>query len=189
VSARLLKVGLFSYNLTREGPGQRAVVMSPEVMRLAFWHTREGMSQRRIYRWQWLRSIIINKWAMGLPHINTALRRFLLRLGGIKIGKGSFVGMHGWFEDVYPHRITIGDNVTISFQVTLVAHGPKRDRSNMDIVIEDGAYIGCHVTVLPGVTIGKKAGVGAGSVVTKDVPAGAVVVGNPARILRQKPED
>lgn len=156
---------------------------------LAFWHTREGMSQRQIYRWQWIRSIIINKWAMGLPHINTRLRRFLLRLGGIKMGKSGFVGMHGWFEDLYTHRIIIGDNVTISFQVTLVAHGRKSDPSNMDIVIEDGAYVGCHVTILPGVTIGKKAGVGAGSVVTKDVPPGAVVVGNPARILRQRSDD
>ncbi len=156
---------------------------------LVFWHTREDMPHKQLYRWQWLRSIIINKWAMGLPHINTPLRRFLLRLGGINMGKGSFVGMHGYFDDLCTHRITIGDNVTISFQVTLVAHGPKSDPSNMDIVIEDGAYVGCHVTILPGVTIGKKAGVGAGSVVTKDVPPGAVAVGNPARILRQESED
>ena len=156
---------------------------------LAFWHAREGLSQKQLYRWQWLRSLLINKWAMGLPHINTALRRFLLRLGGIKMGKDGFVGMHGWFEDLYTHRIIIGEHVTISFQVTLVAHGPRRDSSNMDIVIEDGAYVGCHVTILPGVTIGKKAGVGAGSVVTQDVPPGAVVVGNPARILRQRSDD
>ena len=152
-----------------------------------FWHTKEGMSHRQIYRWQWLRSIIINKWAMGLPHINTPLRKFLLRLGGLNVGKGGFIGMHGWFEDMVPHRVTIGDNVTMSFQVTLVAHGPKADPSNMDIVIKDGAYIGCNVTILPGVTIGEKAGVGACAVVTKDVPPGAIVVGNPARILRQRP--
>jgi len=85
-----------------------------------------------------------------------------------------------------PHRVTIGDNVTMSFQVTLVAHGPKSDPSNMNIVIEDGAYVGCNVTILPGVTVGKGAGVGACAVVTKDVPAGAIVAGNPARILRMK---
>lgn len=153
-----------------------------------FWHTRESMSHRQIYRWQWLRSIIINKWAMGLPHINTPLRKFLLRLGGLTVGKGGFIGMHGWFEDMVPHRVSIGDNVTMSFQVTLVAHGPKADPSNMDIVIKDGAYIGCNVTILPGVTIGENAGVGACAVVTKDVPPGAIVVGNPARVLRQRPE-
>jgi len=153
-----------------------------------FWHTQEGMESKQVYRWQWLRSTIINKWAMGLPHINTPLRKFLLRLGGLNVGKGGFVGMGGWFEDMVPHRVTIGENCTISFRVTLVAHGPKSDPSNMDIVIEDGAYIGCNATILPGVTIGKGAGVGACAVVTKDVPAGAIVAGNPACILRQKSE-
>ena len=153
-----------------------------------FWHTQEGMESKQVYRWQWLRSTIINKWAMGLPHINTPLRKFLLRLGGLNVGKGGFVGMGGWFEDMVPHRVTIGENCTISFRVTLVAHGPKSDPSNMDIVIEDGAYIGCNATILPGVTIGKGAGVGACAVVTKDVPPGAIVAGNPARVLRHKSE-
>ncbi len=153
---------------------------------MEFWHTSEDMTLKQLYRWQWLRSLLINKWAMGLPHINTRLRIFLLRLAGMEIGKGSFVGMDGWLEDLYTHRVRIAANVTISFRVTLVAHGPKSAPSNMDIVIEEGAYIGCNATVLPGVTIGKNAGVGACSVVTKDVPPGAVVAGNPARILRMK---
>ncbi len=125
---------------------------------------------------------------MGLPHINAPLRKRLFRLGGIRIGKGGFVDMHGWFEDLYTHRAVIGDNVTLSFRVTLVAHGPKSHPEKMDIVIEDGAYIGCNATILPGVTVGRGAGVGACAVVTKDVPPGAVVAGNPARILRTKEE-
>jgi UDP-2-acetamido-3-amino-2,3-dideoxy-glucuronate N-acetyltransferase len=51
-------------------------------------------------------------------------------------------------------------------------------------VVERGASIGSNATILGGVTIGARALVGAGSVVTKDVPAGAVVAGNPARIVR-----
>jgi len=51
-------------------------------------------------------------------------------------------------------------------------------------VIRRGAKIGANVTILPGVVIGENALVGAGSVVAKDVPAGAVVVGNPARVIR-----
>ena len=156
---------------------------------MEFWHTMEGMTHKQLYRWQWLRSLLINKWAMGLPHINTRLRMFLLRLGGMEVGKGSFVGMDGWLEDLYTHRVHIAENVTISFRVTLVAHGPKSDSTNMDIVIERGAYIGCNATILPGVTIGQGAGVGACSVVTKDVPAGAIVAGNPARILRHKSDE
>jgi acetyltransferase-like isoleucine patch superfamily enzyme len=51
--------------------------------------------------------------------------------------------------------------------------------------IEAGAIIGANATLLPGVRIGARALVGAGAVVTKDVPSGAVVVGNPARIVKQ----
>jgi acetyltransferase-like isoleucine patch superfamily enzyme len=52
-------------------------------------------------------------------------------------------------------------------------------------VIKRGAKIGANSTLLPGVVIGENALVGAGSVVVDDVPPGAVVVGNPARVIRQ----
>jgi bifunctional N-acetylglucosamine-1-phosphate-uridyltransferase/glucosamine-1-phosphate-acetyltransferase GlmU-like protein len=52
------------------------------------------------------------------------------------------------------------------------------------VIIETRAWLGAHVTVLKGVHIGAGAVIGAGSVVTKDIPAGAVAVGNPARVLR-----
>ena len=149
-----------------------------------FWRTWEGMEARRCYRYQWVRSILINKWAMGLPHINIGLRKFLLRLGGIRIGSGGFIGMDGWFEECYPHRVEIGDNVTISFRVTLVAHGPRRT-DDMRIILEDNVYIGCNTTVLAGVTIGKGARIGAGSMVTKDVPPGAMAAGVPCKVLRE----
>ncbi len=52
------------------------------------------------------------------------------------------------------------------------------------IVIEDNVWLGGHVTVLPGVTIGRNTVVGAGSVVTKDLPPNVVAAGNPARVIR-----
>ena len=52
-------------------------------------------------------------------------------------------------------------------------------------VIKKGAKIGANATILPGVVVGENALVGAGAVVVRDVPAGAVVVGNPARIVNQ----
>ncbi len=147
-----------------------------------FWRTDEEMEARQIYRWQWLRCVLINRWAMGLPHINTRLRKALMRLGGITIGEGGFIGMDGWYEECYPHRLIIGDNVTISFRVTLVAHGPRRT-DDMRVIIEDDVYIGCNTTVLAGVTIGRGARVGAGSVVAKNVAPGTTVAGVPARVL------
>jgi maltose O-acetyltransferase len=53
------------------------------------------------------------------------------------------------------------------------------------VVIEDNAWIGGAAILLPGVRIGRNAVVGAGAVVTRDVPADTVVVGNPARVIRQ----
>jgi acetyltransferase-like isoleucine patch superfamily enzyme len=55
-------------------------------------------------------------------------------------------------------------------------------------LVKAGASIGSGATILCGVTIGEKALVGAGSVVTKDVPANAIVAGNPARVLRRVSE-
>ena len=57
------------------------------------------------------------------------------------------------------------------------------------VVLEDDVLIGANAVIIEGVRIGKGAVVGAGSVVTKDVPAGAVVVGNPAKIIKEEKDD
>jgi acetyltransferase-like isoleucine patch superfamily enzyme len=86
--------------------------------------------------------------------------------------------------------ITIEDNVTISHRVMILTHtdagtSPLRDRvletSHAPVVIRRGAYIGANVTILEGVEVGEASIVGAGAVVTRPVPAGAVVVGVPAK--------
>jgi UDP-2-acetamido-3-amino-2,3-dideoxy-glucuronate N-acetyltransferase len=92
--------------------------------------------------------------------------------------------------------VTIGDRVFIGHNVTFIndkypaATNPDgsmqtdADWSVDPIVVEEGASIGSSVTVLCGVTIGKNAVVGAGSVVTKDIPPCQVWAGNPARFLK-----
>jgi acetyltransferase-like isoleucine patch superfamily enzyme len=80
----------------------------------------------------------------------------------------------------------IGPNVVFTNAKYPLAPGAK-DRL-VGPRIRRGAKIGAHVTILPGVVIGEYALVGAGSVVVRDVPAGAVVVGNPARVIRQVAE-
>ena len=60
-----------------------------------------------------------------------------------------------------------------------------RRTSALPVMIEDGCWIGGGVIILPGVTIGQKSVIGAGSVVTKDIPANSLAVGNPCRVIRK----
>ena len=101
---------------------------------------------------------------------------------------------------VAPARIQIGDNALIGPYVVINSGGhryadpdnPIRDQGHVDkpIVIESDAWIGAHATILPGITIGKGAIIGAGAVVTKDVASFAVVGGVPARHIKwRRPPD
>ncbi|MBQ9940765.1 MAG: acyltransferase [Clostridia bacterium] len=139
------------------------------------------------YRCQWIRSLFSRE-AAKIPHINNGVRKMLYRLSGIKIGKGGFIGMGNIFDDVHPENVVIEDNAVISFGVTIVAHGPKRTMKPDEkmIILRHDSYVGTGVLILPGVEIGHHASVGAGSVVTKSVPPGAVVAGCPAKILYYK---
>jgi UDP-2-acetamido-3-amino-2,3-dideoxy-glucuronate N-acetyltransferase len=96
---------------------------------------------------------------------------------GVQIWDGSVIG-----DDVF-----IGPNAT--FSNDLYPRSKQYPREFHGIKIKNGASIGANATLLPGVTIGERALVGAGAVVTKDVPARAVVVGNPAKIIRYLEDD
>lgn len=82
----------------------------------------------------------------------------------------------------------IGDNVFIGPNATFTNDMFPRSKQYPEkfsgITIEESASIGANATILPGVTIGKNAMIGAGAVVTQSVPANAVVIGNPAKIIR-----
>lgn len=90
-------------------------------------------------------------------------------------------------------RITIGNNVSIAYNVLIQDsdyHATYDDNGNskpqtLPIVIGDNVWIGANAIILKGVNIGESSVVGAGSVVTKDVPPYSLVVGNPARIIKQ----
>lgn len=88
-----------------------------------------------------------------------------------------FIGSH----------VMIGPNVTIATAGHPVEPSLRRKgiQFNKPVHIGDNVWIGAGVIILPGVTIGENTVVGAGSVVTKDLPANVVAVGNPCRVLRQ----
>lgn len=97
---------------------------------------------------------------------------------GVRIEDGVFVG-HGvtFINDTFPRATNLeGDLKT------------EQDWKVEPTVVRRGASIGSGATILSNVTIGENAIVGAGSVVTKDVPPNVIVVGNPARYLRDVPE-
>ena len=150
---------------------------------------REWINKDRDFRFQWVRAFINNVLARNLPHYNVPFKLWLYRLTGITVGKGVFLGMNNYMEDYKTYNVFIEDGVTISFNSTFIAHGPRSGQYGKDlrILIRSGSYIGARVTILPGVTIGPNATVGAGSVVVKDIPPGAIAVGNPCKPIRWKP--
>lgn len=86
-----------------------------------------------------------------------------------------------------PTGVTIEDNVFVAPGVIFTNDKHPRVSGKwklLPIKVKEGASIGAGAVILPGITIGKKAIIGAGSVVTKDVPDNAIVAGNPARQLR-----
>lgn len=112
---------------------------------------------------------------------------------GMHVGKGISVMSNVNFGSE-PYLITLEDYVRISFGVSFVTHDGGtwafRDQPEYADVIKYGrihvgerTFIGCNSTILPGVTIGKRCVIGAGSVVTKDVPDGCVVAGVPAHVI------
>lgn len=103
---------------------------------------------------------------------------------GLQIGRDVNI-MDGVFIDpTHCFLISIGDNCTLAPNVRLIAHDASTKMhigyTKIDkITIKNNCFLGDSVIILPGVTIGENSIIGAGSVVTKDIPAGSVAVGNP----------
>lgn len=149
----------------------------------------------------WLRSIEIpRQWGDIVLH-GCALDRGVVLLcsgaprpGKIEIGNGAYLNRYTMLD---AHEgISIGRDVMIGPHCYLTDgnHGLDRDSSvknqpmsTRPIIIEDEAWLGAHVTVLPGVRIGRGAVIGAGSVVTHDIPAFNIAFGSPAVVRRTRP--
>jgi acetyltransferase-like isoleucine patch superfamily enzyme len=107
----------------------------------------------------------------------------------ISIGDHTFIN-YGASITAY-QQVKIGRHCLLGHHLRIVdrnEHGIKqRDVAPpaAPVIIEDHVWIGAHTIILPGVCIGRNSAIGAGSVVTRDIPANCLAVGNPARVLRQ----
>ena len=109
----------------------------------------------------------------------------------VSVGDNFYANFDCIFLDV--NRITIGDNVMFGPRVGLYTAGHPLDSKvrnedqlefGLPITIKDNVWLGGNVCVLPGVTIGENSVIGTGAVVTKDIPANSVAVGNPAKVVK-----
>ncbi|NIR48084.1 N-acetyltransferase [candidate division KSB1 bacterium] len=115
---------------------------------------------------------------------------------GVRIGKNCKISSHTFICEA----VTIEDEVFVGHNVTFINDlyprattekgglQIKADWECVPTLIKRGASIGSSATLLAGITVGEKAIIGAGSVVTKDVPTNTIVAGNPARIIRKVEE-
>jgi galactoside O-acetyltransferase len=107
------------------------------------------------------------------------------------VGSNVYINFNLTIIDDY--KVTIGSNVMFGPNVTIAVtnhpvHPDLRREGEMyalPVVIEDDVWIGSGAIILPGVTIGKGCVIGAGAIVTKDIPANVIAVGNPCRVLRE----
>lgn len=108
----------------------------------------------------------------------------------ITIGDGSWVNFGLTALDVAPivigQDVLIGPNCSLYTAIHPREPGPRRAKweSAAPITLEDNVWLGGSVVVCPGVTIGENSIIGAGAVVTRDIPANCIAVGNPARVIK-----
>ncbi len=153
------------------------------------------------------KKLIAKLWRCGAAAVDDPYRVLAGRLGqgvllhrpssfveveGITIGDWVYIGPGARFSG--SGGLVIGNNIAVGPDVTILTSNHRHDDAEWipfgpDVVekevrIKDHVWIGTRAVILPGVTIGEGAVVAAGSVVTKDVPACAIVAGNPATIIK-----
>ena len=135
---------------------------------------------------------------LGAFHPDNKTRLAFFRATNIAIGDDTVVNSGLVVSDDYKPLLTIGSRVAISPDVKVICvSSPNNSRllklpgfaqhyvKSAPVAIDDDAWVGTGAIILPGVHIQPRAIIGAGAVVTKSVPAGAIVMGCPAKIVRQ----
>ncbi len=119
-----------------------------------------------------------------LPSLH--LKRWLYKSLGMKVGKNTSVGLMAMMDVFFPQLISIGENSVLGYNCTILCHEFLiREYRTGTVKIGREVMLGANSTVLPGVIIGDGAVVGAGSLVNRDIPPGALAAGVPARVIKE----
>lgn len=115
----------------------------------------------------------------------------LVKKGGVNIEGPCKIYRNVYFDSVAPHLITIEKGVRITQGTTILTHFLDPNQKGVmfrfgEVRVEKDAFIGCNVIICNAVTIGEGAIVGAGSIVTKDIPPYQVWAGNPAKYIKDR---
>lgn len=138
--------------------------------------------RRHVPLWRVVRNFLVIYACRYLPSLSWKI--VLYRSLGVRVGEHVSAGLGATLDIFYPELITIGDNTILGYNSVILAHEFLRHELRTGpVVIGRDVVIGTYTTVLPGVVIGDGATVSAQSLVTRDVPAGAVVGGVPAEPL------
>ncbi len=115
---------------------------------------------------------------------------------GVIIGDNTWISHKAYIDSHSPARVSIGENCFVTRNVVILNHtdtkmgGPRNiwkdiggNRVFGDVIIGDNVFIGVGAVIMPGVKVGNNVIIGALTVVTKDVPDGKIIAGNPGRII------
>jgi acetyltransferase-like isoleucine patch superfamily enzyme len=136
--------------------------------------------------WKVVKNFIVIQLARYTPFLgmkNWLYTTFL----GLKVGEQTSFALMVMLDVMFPEKISVGRNTVIGYNTTILAHEYLIKEYRLGPVdIGSEVMIGANSTILPGISIGDGAIVSAGTLVHKDVPAGAFVGGNPMRIIYSK---
>lgn len=142
----------------------------------------------------------VMNWVILSPIAPRKLRSGIWRIVGCKVGKDVFIGTNVSFDTGHAELIELEEHAHIAGHSILLCH--QRNLSDYcvgddyaklpyktgKIILKKGCLVGTHTLIMPGVTVGEGAIVGAYSLVTKDIPAWTIAVGRPAKVVKIIPE-
>ena len=144
------------------------------------WHMYRYVKKVKIFK-----QTIVIELCRSVPSVR--LKHFLYRhVLHMKVGANTAFAYKVIPDILYPEYITIGKNCVVGYNTTILTHEFLVDEFRTGkVIIGNDTLIGANCTILPGVVIGSNVKVGAGAVVSKDIPDNAFAYGNPLHIVKQ----